>query len=83
MFLCPLCNGIHTQNIVCPHCKTKMKDGGRIENYYDSYSPYLPNEILPQVNGVDTQQCLHLFYCPRCGYDQHHLTDLWLAPDLS
>jgi hypothetical protein len=83
MSLCPLCNGIHTKNIVCSNCKTKMEDGGMLENYYGPYSPYLPKEVLNQVNEVASNHCIHLFYCPNCGYDQHYITKLWVSPDLS
>jgi hypothetical protein len=83
MSLCPLCNGIHTKNILCPNCNIKMEDGGILENYYEPYSPYLPMEVLNQTNEVTPNHCTHLFYCPNCGYDHRYITKLWVAPDLS
>lgn len=83
MRLCPLCNGIYTKKIVCPNCHTTMEDGGMLENYYEPYSPYLPTEILDQADEIPSHQCIHLFYCPNCGYDQRKLTKLWTSPHLS
>ena len=83
MPLCPLCNGIYTKNIICPNCKRQMEDGGILENYYEPYSPYLPDEILNQVDGVSSDQCIHLFYCPNCNYDRRYISELWVAPELS
>ena len=53
-----------------------MLDGGALENYYEPYSPYLPENILNQADGVSANECIHLFYCPDCGYDHRYVTKL-------
>lgn len=80
---CPLCNGLSSIKMICPNCKTKMQDGGKLENYYEPYSPYLPEELLNQIDGVSPDKCIHLFYCPHCGYDHRYVTKLFAGPDLS
>ena len=76
MYQCPLCNGLRTKNIVCPNCQTQLLDGGALESYYEPYSPYLPEIILNQADGVPANECIHLFYCPECGYDHRDVTKL-------
>jgi len=80
---CPWCNGIRTEELFCPNCSGKLLDGGTLESYYEPYSPYLPEEILNQVDGVSPTNCIHLFYCPNCGYDHRYVTNLQKGPDLT
>jgi hypothetical protein len=81
MQLCPLCNGLYEQEVYCPSCTAKLQDGGMLENYYEPYSPYLPGEILDQADGVLSQEkCIHLFYCPNCGYDHRFICELISCP---
>lgn len=76
MPVCPLCNGLTKLNTICPCCMIKLEDGGILENYYEPYSPYLPEKILNQADGADKDECIHLLYCPNCGYDQRYLCKL-------
>jgi len=76
MYQCPLCNGLRTEDIICPNCRTPLLDGGTLADYYEPYSPYLPGFILNQVDGVSADECIHLFYCPDCGYDHRYVTKL-------
>jgi hypothetical protein len=46
-----------------------MDDAGRIQDFFDDYSPYLDNDITGLADGVSNDQCLHIFVCPRCGND--------------
>lgn len=68
--VCPFCNGIQETNKSCPKCSNTMGDDGPIVNYLDDYSPYLSNDITQLVDGVPHDQCLHLFSCSKCGYDE-------------
>ncbi|NLK20670.1 MAG: hypothetical protein GX308_01005 [Epulopiscium sp.] len=68
--VCPLCNALKTKEIICETCHTKMEDGGMIGDYYDDYSPYLPISITARIDGCPPSQCVHLFYCPKCGRDK-------------
>ena len=84
MQLCPLCNGIYCQRVFCPSCGTELQDGGILENYYEPYSPYLPEEILDQVDGlISEEKCIHLFYCPTCGYDHQYISKLITCPEFT
>ncbi len=73
--VCPLCNGINEMNMNCPKCSARMKDDGPIVNYLDDYSPYLSNDITQLVDGVPHDQCIHLFSCEECEYDERVKVD--------
>lgn len=47
-----------------------MNDGGIVSDYYDDYSPYLPISITGRIDGYPSSQCVHLFYCTKCGRDK-------------
>lgn len=70
---CPVCNGIIVPERLCPDCGEKMKDTGKIEDYYGPYSPY-DNEDLyenPELwELAEEGQCVHLYSCQECGYDE-------------
>lgn len=84
MQLCPLCNGLEARQIICPSCNAMMEDGGFLEGYYEPYSPYLPYEVLDLADGVYSEEkCVHLFYCPRCGFDQKYQCDLISGPEIT
>lgn len=68
-YLCPLCNGIENASVRCEICNAQMDDAGRIQDFFDDYSPYLDNDITGLADGVSNDQCLHIFVCPRCGND--------------
>lgn len=67
---CPLCNGIEEVEASCPTCGTALEDGGPLENYFGPYSPYEEVEYQLKGQGSPPDQCLHLFYCPQCGWDE-------------
>ena len=72
MSVCPLCNGLTSFRLKCPFCGRTLEDTGKLENYFEPYSPYLDEEILDQTDGVGENQCIHLFHCPRCHYDKRY-----------
>ncbi len=69
MSVCPLCNGLMQVTLTCPRCKGTLSDTGALTNYFDPYSPYLDDTILNQNDGVGSNECLHLFTCPKCHHD--------------
>lgn len=74
--VCPLCNGLEEIKKQCPNCGEQMKDGGKIEDFYGPYSPYMDKNLLspPEVTMENSQGvCIHLVYCPKCGTDQRFL----------
>ncbi len=73
--VCPLCNGLKKLDKFCIICGAPMKDGGKIADYYDEYSPYLPIEITARIDGVPENQCVHLLFCERCGWDHRVAID--------
>jgi len=70
--ICPLCNGLYRQEPSCPVCGGSLSDSGLLENFTESYRPYLDRTILEQNDGLpnSNSQCLHLFTCTDCGFDQ-------------
>jgi hypothetical protein len=66
-FECPLCNALINVNEICPACGRDMEDWGRVEDYFEPYAPYLDHDITNI--GEAPHQCIHLFACPKCGYD--------------
>lgn len=69
-FLCPLCNGLSKTNKICSECGNLMEDRGRIQDYYDDYSPYLSYGITDVLDGEPGDICQHIFNCPICGHDK-------------
>jgi rRNA maturation protein Nop10 len=65
--VCPVCNGLTAVTASCPRCGRRLADGGALENYYGPYSPYMDVDSLQE--GAPDTQCVHLLYCPACGYD--------------
>lgn len=69
---CPICNGLFEEDLQCLKCGQIMQDNGRIEDYYGPYSPYdnMDKYEQPFFGGLSEElPCVHLFTCPRCGYD--------------
>lgn len=66
--VCPLCNALTAVAASCPVCGRPLADGGAVENYYGPYSPYMDVDSLPHCGSES--QCVHLLYCPECGYDE-------------
>jgi len=50
-----------------------MDDQGAVVNYHDNYSPYLLDEITNNVDGVRKDQCLYLFRCTDCGFEESYV----------
>ncbi|WP_041720907.1 hypothetical protein [Alkaliphilus metalliredigens] len=67
--VCPICNGLASYVVKCDTCHQGMEARGAIQDYFDDYSPYLSQEITKKNDGVDSDQCVHLFYCPHCQND--------------
>jgi len=68
--ICPLCNGLTTLETRCSHCGGRMGNKGRVQDFYDSYSPYLEMEIRDGLWGNRSGQCCHLYTCNQCGREQ-------------
>lgn len=68
--LCPLCNGLYEVEKRCGICQTMMNDGGRIQDYYDDYSPYLSYTVTDIMDGEPENICQHIFTCPHCRHDE-------------
>lgn len=73
--ICPLCNGLIEHEVKCEKCNEKMKDNGRIADYYDNYSSYLEMSITELIDGVSNDKCVHIFACPDCNYDKRIAID--------
>lgn len=43
---CPICNGLISLSILCPHCGETMEDHGRLLDMFAPYSPYRPIDDL-------------------------------------
>jgi len=54
----------------CSYCNVAMKNGGRIQDFYDDYSPYLSYNITDLQDGEPNDICQHIFTCPVCGNDE-------------
>lgn len=70
--ICPLCNGLYEVFYNCTKCNTPMLDKGAKVNYLDNYSPYLLDEVTHLVDGVARDECVHVYYCPNCGYKNEY-----------
>lgn len=64
---CPLCNGMEEIKGTCPRCSTQWEDGGTVDDYIGPYSPY---EAQLVASTGTKEECVHLLYCPVCGYDK-------------
>ena len=47
-----------------------MEDRGRIQDYYDDYSPYLNYSVTDVMDDEPPEICQHLFVCTACYYDE-------------
>ena len=66
--VCPLCNALNQITAECRRCGAKLVDAGKIEDFRGPYSPYTAVDVLQDFNAET--QCVHLFYCPNCCYDE-------------
>jgi DNA-directed RNA polymerase subunit M/transcription elongation factor TFIIS len=66
MEVCPICNNLFDYKKNCIKCGERMEILDRIENYEDSYAPYLNYEITDLNDGTASNICSHLMICPKC-----------------
>lgn len=71
-YLCPLCNGLKEVVKYCSKCGSLMKDDGRVQDYYDDYSPYLSYVLTDVLDGEPSGICQHIFTCTVCGKQDHN-----------
>lgn len=69
-YLCPLCNNLVEYIKHCSRCGKIMNDKGRIQDYYDDYSPYLGYNITNLADNEPKDICQHIFTCPHCENDE-------------
>jgi uncharacterized C2H2 Zn-finger protein len=65
--ICPLCNGLHRAQKLCPYCGKVMEERGALQDFIDDYSAYLDRQL--GENLVQSRDCVHLYYCPSCDQD--------------
>jgi hypothetical protein len=70
MVICPLCNGLISYDKCCSVCGSRMNIKDRIEDYEDSYSPYLSYNITDVNDGDPPDICSHISVCSNCGYKE-------------
>jgi rRNA maturation protein Nop10 len=64
--VCSLCNRLSQMEKRCPACGLLLADGGPVADYYGPYSPYMSRDSIERIADPC---CIHLFYCPHCGFD--------------
>lgn len=73
MSICPVCNGLKQVTMNCPTCYGRMEEKGRVMDYFDQYSPYMPIDQLKMNDGYENnlleKKCPHLFFCENCETD--------------
>lgn len=71
MGVCPICNGFQNVEKTCGVCGALLEDAGRVMDYYDDYSPYMPIDQMKLEDGYASdyhhEQCPHLLKCTQCG----------------
>lgn len=81
MGVCPLCNGLIQSSVECPSCGQQLDDNGKMMDYFDDYSAYMPIEQMKLENGYlydyQKEECLHYFTCPQCGYNKIQTIKEW------
>lgn len=74
MAICPICNGFEEIKEKCNSCGTDLNDTGRLMDYYDDYSAYMPIDQMKMEDGYPNdfvnKECPHLLKCPVCGQDE-------------
>lgn len=68
--LCPLCNGLTDFNRKCPRCGSETEDRGQVEAFYDPYSPYEDDALIPTLKNTKAPEnwCWHIAVCPKCNF---------------
>ncbi|MCM3706310.1 MULTISPECIES: hypothetical protein [Cytobacillus] len=73
MAICPVCNGFEKIAAACSSCGSRMEDSGRVMDFYDDYSAYMPIDQMKMEDGYPLdykeEECPHLLKCPSCGSD--------------
>lgn len=73
MAICPICNGFEEIKATCSSCGNELIDSGRIMDYYDDYSPYMPIDQMKMEDGYPNdyknKECPHMLKCSVCGYE--------------
>ncbi|MEN6413258.1 MAG: hypothetical protein ABFC84_10960 [Veillonellales bacterium] len=65
--VCPICNALAEVDEKCPLCGNRLADGGSLQNYLGSYSPYVESSTI-QLD-ISEHYCVHLLVCENCHYD--------------
>jgi hypothetical protein len=72
---CPVCNGFLSIGEVCKKCSSVMEDMGRIEDFYNPYSPYEELDLIPCLQELPGN-CIHLFSCTSCEEEEQIIVPL-------
>lgn len=74
MGICPLCNGFKDMRLFCPKCQRLLEDKGRLMDFFDDYSPYMPIDQMKLEDGfpedLKNGECPHFFTCPNCEHKE-------------
>ncbi|MBP2241046.1 hypothetical protein J2Z40_001608 [Cytobacillus eiseniae] len=74
MAICPICNGFQEIHARCASCSGDLIDQGRIMDYYDDYSAYMPIDQMKLEDGYasdfSNEECPHLLKCNYCNSDR-------------
>jgi hypothetical protein len=77
MGVCSVCNGLKELKVECPTCRDEVLDKGRVMDYYDDYSAYMPIDQMKledgQYDDFRTSKCPHFVSCLQCGYEGTYL----------
>jgi len=58
---------------VCSKCGNQVEDKGRVMDYYDDYSAYMPIDQMKFEDGyqdLSAHLCPHLVQCQQCGQEE-------------
>lgn len=78
--VCPLCNGMISQELTCPNCLNPTIECGKRNDYTGPYAPYAgeePENPNPFANIGTTEMaslnctaptCWHMTYCEACNH---------------
>ena len=74
MGICPVCNGFKKLELNCPKCGAAINDKGRLMDYFDDYSAYMPIDQMKLEDGYKEDfkkgQCPHFLKCDQCSYEE-------------
>jgi len=70
--ICPLCNGLTDFHRRCSLCGGPLEDRGQAEVFYDPYSPYEDDALIPTLeSAADPEKwCWHVAACPSCRREE-------------